>query len=247
MNFPTGTFRKGLLAAVLMTVAIAQATAFSFSPMSVSIAAAGLNSIVTFRLINESDQPIAVIIKTMTRKADSDGTEINEPSDKDFLVFPARLSVPAKSSQNIKVQYRGNPNLKAEACYRIIAEQLPVDFTKQSSSGVDIIVRYVASLYVAPVNVKPMMILASATGAEKDGKKGLIVILKNEGTRHALLYDSLINVTQGSEPSATISGIPVSEIDGQNILALSERKFFIPWEQAVMGAAYSGSIDARIE
>lgn len=248
MNFPAGIFRKGLFAAGLMVMAVAQATAFTFSPMSVSIDASGPKSIITFRLVNESDQPIAVAVKTMTRKVDQEGTETNEPADKDFLVFPARLSIPAKSSQNIKVQYRGNANLKAEASYRIIAEQLPVDFNKQTTSGVNIMVRYVAALYVAPAKVKPSLVLASAIGAEKNGKRGLTVIVKNEGTRHALLSNTLIRITQSpGSSSVEISGDQMSEIEGQNILAQSTRKFFVPWESAVMGAAYEGAFDAEIE
>jgi len=248
MNFPTRLFRKGLFAAVLMVLAIAQVTAFTFFPMSVSIAATGPNSATTFELVNDSEQPITVALKTITREVDLEGTETNDPADKDFLIFPTCLSIPAKSSKNVTVQYCGNVNIWTESSYRIIAEQLPVDFTKPATSGVNIIVRYVAALYVAPATVKPTLVLASVTGAEKDGKKGLTVTLKNEGTRHALLSDSLIRITQSSGSSAVeISGTALTEIEGQNILALSARNFFVPWEPAVMGAAYEGTFDATIE
>jgi len=109
-------------------------------------------------------------------------------------------------------------------------------------------VRYVAALYVTPGTVKPKLVLASATGAEKDGKKGLTVIIKNEGTRHALLSNTLIRITQSSGSSLVeISGTSVSEIEGQNILTMSARKFFVPWEPAVMGTTYEGAFDAEIE
>jgi fimbrial chaperone protein len=248
MNYSIRKFRKGLCAAVLMVLAVAQAVAFTFSPMSVSLAATGPNSVMTFTLANDSEQPITVVITTMKRKVDLEGTETNDPADEDFLIFPARLSIPPKSSQNVQVQYCGDVNIKTESNYRIIAEQLPVGLAKPTASSVNIMLRYVAALYVVPATVKSKLVLASATGAEKDGKKGLTVTIKNEGMYHALLSNTLIRIAQSPGSSAAeISGTALSEIEGQNILAMSARKFFVPWEPAVTGTTYEGTFDATIE
>jgi len=248
MNPQVGVFRKGWLAAVLIVMAAAQAAAFTLSPMSVTIATTGSQSVTTFRVSNDSDQPIAVMFKAMTRKIGIDGIEVNVSADKDFLIFPARLTVPAKSFQNVKVQYRGDSKVKQEIPYRIIAEQLPVDFTKQTTSGVNILIRYVAALYVTPANVAPKITLVSTVGTVKSGKSGLAVEVKNEGTKHALLYNTLIRFQPSPEGAPVVlTGEPMTEIEGQNLLPLSSLVFFVPWEPAVMGAAYDGAFSADIE
>ena len=240
--------RVFLLAAIYAIIAAATISAFSFSPMTVSIGTSGANAVITYKVTNESDQQTAVSIKVTTRTIDASGIEKNEPADKLFLVFPARVVLKANSSQNVKVQYRGSATITSESAFRVIAEQLPVDFTKSTTSGVNILLTYVAALYVTPKNVAAKLVFAQAVGAQKDGKNGLNVKVKNEGTKHALLSNPLIRINQssGSAP-IEFSGDAAAEIDGQNILAQSERTFFMPWEAAVLGATYEGSFNAEIE
>jgi fimbrial chaperone protein len=200
----------------------------------------------TYRVTNESDQQTAVAIKVATRVIDAAGKESNEPADKLFLVFPSRVVLKPNSAQNVKVQYRGPANLSAEAAYRVIAEQLPVDFTKSSSSGVSILLTYVAALYVTPKNAAPKLAVSSAEGVLTEDGPGLRVTVKNEGTKHALISNPVLSVKQNSM-KVEFSGEAAAGIDGQNILAFSERSFFVPWEAAVMGATYEGDFDAEIE
>ena len=117
-----------------MILLLSKLSAFSFSPMTVSISPSGAAAVMTYKVTNESDQQTAVSIKVTTRVIDSSGKETNEPADKLFLVFPARVVLKANSSQNVKVQYRGPANISSEQAYRVIAEQLPVDFSKSTSS-----------------------------------------------------------------------------------------------------------------
>jgi fimbrial chaperone protein len=127
--------RSILLALLFIAVTLANVTAFSFSPMTVSIPPSGSASVMTYKVTNESNQQTAVSIKVTTRVIDSSGKETNEPADKLFLVFPARVVLKPNSSQNVKVQYRGPANITSEQAYRVIAEQLPVDFSKSTSSA----------------------------------------------------------------------------------------------------------------
>jgi len=240
--------RSRLLRAFFLIIVVMSTQAFSFSPMTVSIGTSGATAVMTYKVTNESDQQTAVSIKVATRSIDATGKETNEAADKLFLVFPSRVVLKPNSSQSVKVQYRGNPAIASEVAYRVIAEQLPVDFTKSTASGVSILLTYVAALYVTPKNVAPKLVLAQATGIEKEGQRGLEVTVRNEGTKHALIANPVIRVTQGSGlPTLEFIGTPVSAIDGQNILALSVRTFFVPWEAAVTGTTYEGAFDAEIE
>ena len=109
-----------------------------------------------------------------------------------------------------------------------------------------ILLTYVAALYVTPKNAAPKLVVAKAVGSQKEGIQGLEVTVKNEGSKHALIANPIITVSNsGSE--VQISGEAAAALDGQNILALSERVVFVPWAAAVEGTSYTGSIAAEIE
>jgi len=246
MNKHSVLIRSILLSLLFLLASLSNLSAFSFSPMTVSITPSGSGAVMTYRVTNESDQQTAVSIKVATRVVDATGKETNEPADKLFLIFPSRVVLKPNSAQNVKVQYRGPANITTEQAYRVIAEQLPVDFSKSSTSGVSILLTYVAALYVTPKNVTPKLLVAKAVGTQKDGKQGLEVTVKNDGTRHALIANPILKINQGGSMLEFV-GDAAGAIDGQNILAQSERTFFVPWEAAVTGATYEGSFDAEIE
>ena len=236
------------VAVVMLQFAAAEAAAFTFSPMSTTIAPSGAQSVMTYKVTNDSQQQIAVAIKVMTRDINQLGVEINEPSDSTFLIFPSRIVLAPGSTQNVKIQYRGQVNLQAEAAYRVIAEQLPIDFSKATSSGVNIMLKYIAALYVTPAKVTPDIKIFSIIGIKKNDVVGLEITLKNDGTRHSLLSHSLIRITQSSGfIPVEFSGDALASIDGQNILARSTRIFFVPWSSAEMGATYEGAFSAEYE
>lgn len=245
------SIRRIILAAVVAMFVLGTAmsvSAFSFSPMTVSIGPSGADAVITYKVTNESDKQTAVSIKVKTRVIDAAGNETNEPADKLFLVFPSQVVLKPNSSQNVKVQYRGNPVIPAELAFRVIAEQLPVDFSKATSSGVNILLTYVAALYVTPKNAAPKIELTDAVGVQKDGKQGLQITVKNSGTAHALLSNTKITINPGAGASSVeFAGDAVSAIEGQNLLALSERVIFVPWDGAITGKRYTGSILADIE
>ena len=240
--------RSFVLKLVFLAIAVMSSAAFSFSPMTVSIGSSGSTAVMTYKVTNDSDQQTAVSIKVTTRVIDETGKETNAPVDKEFLVFPARVVLKPRSSQNVKVQYRGNPAITSEVAYRVFAEQLPVDFSKSTSSGVSILLTYVAALYVTPKNAAAKLVIDKAIGSQKDGRQGLEVTLKNDGTKHALISNPVIKINQGAGvPALEFAGEAASEIDGKNILAKSTRMFFVPWEAAITGAAYEGAFDAELD
>ncbi len=243
----TSNFKRSLIIIfVFLLIGISTISGFSFSPMTVSISPSGATAVMTYKVTNESDQQTAVSIKVTTRVIDTSGKETNEPADKLFLVFPARVVLKANSSQNVKVQYRGPANIGSEQAFRVVAEQLPVDFSKSTSSGVSILLTYVAALYVTPKNAAPKLVVAKAMGSQKDGLQGLDLTVKNEGTQHALISNPIIKMnSNGSD--IEFSGEAVGALDGQNILALSERIVFVPWSAAVIGTSYEGSIVAELD
>ena len=238
--------RKLILVAVFLISIAATAAAFTFMPMSITISPSGANSIASFRITNDSSQQIAITIKAMMREIDENGNETNKPADNLFAIFPTRVVVQPNSFQNIKVQYKGNPSLAKEVAYRIIAEQVPIDFSQQQTSGVKVMFRYIAALYVAPPNVSHKVSVTKVEYGEQESKKGFFVTITNSGTRHAIINDPVMKIS-GSSFTITLKDESVSAINGQNLLAGNVRKFFIPCEDAVPGKNYTGTLTATIE
>jgi len=238
--------RKLILVAVFLISIAATATAFTFMPMSITISPSGANSIASFRITNDSSQQIAITIKAMMREIDENGNETNKPADNLFAIFPTRVVVQPNSFQNIKVQYKGNPSLSREVAYRIIAEQVPIDFSQQQTSGVKVMFRYIAALYVAPPNVSHKVSVTKVEYGEQESKKGFFVTITNSGTRHAIINDPVMKIS-GSSFTITLKDVSVSAINCQNLLAGNVRKFFIPCEDAVPGKNYTGTLTATIE
>lgn len=240
--------KRILIVFIMLAAFAAAAGAFSFVPMSASLAPSGAQSIISFKVTNDTAQSIAVVIKVMTRSMDIDGKETNAEVGKDFVIFPTRVVVQPNSSQTVKVQYKGAPNLAREQSYRVIAEQVPIDFTKQETSGVKVLFRYIAALYVTPPKVTPKLVIGQAVGAEKDGKKGVAITLKNDGSRHALMSAAVIKLQEtASSMPVVLQGEATSAFEGQNMLSGLSRAFFVPWDAAVIGAQYTGTFDAEIE
>jgi fimbrial chaperone protein len=189
-----------------------------------------------------------VVIKVMTRAIDLEGVETNAEVGKDFVVFPTRVVVQPNSFQTVKVQYKGVPNPPRELSYRVIAEQVPIDFSKQETSGVKVLFKYIAALYVTPPRVSAKLSIDKAVAAIKDGVKGLRVIIRNDGTRHALVTNPQLKLQESASSLPVVfANEQVANIDGQNILPASGRAFFIPWDGAQEGVVYTGTITADIE
>jgi fimbrial chaperone protein len=240
--------KRFLILTLILIGAAASVGAFSFVPMSASIAPSGAQSVISFKVTNDSSQSIAVVISVMTRAIDIDGKETNEAVGKEFTIFPTRVVVQPNSFQTVKIQYKGPAALPRETCYRVIAEQVPIDFSKQETSGVKVLFRYIAALYVSPAKISPNIVLDSAVGTEVDGVKGLKVVIKNAGTRHALLSNAILKIQESSSSMPlSFTGDQTQAFEGQNMLPASSRSFFVPWAAAIGGKTYTGNFEAEIE
>lgn len=67
-----------------------------------------------------------------TREMDMDGNETMESADKLFTVYPDQVVLPPKSFQSVRIRWKGPVDLTREQSYRILVEQVPVDFESQS-------------------------------------------------------------------------------------------------------------------
>ena len=225
-----------LLGSLLLPV---QAHAFRFIPFTADFTPSGPGANQTFRVENNSSEPIAVEISVHRRAMNLDGSDALTPAEDDFVVFPAQVVLQAQESQIVRVQWAGDAAPKHELAYRIIAEQLPVELGPPAGTGgaVKILVRYVGSIYVLPAGARSDVALESArphVGA--DGQKQLAVTLHNRGTSHAILSGLKLRVrAQGAPEGATrvLDEAALAGFAGENVLALQRRQFLLAWPAGV--------------
>ena len=177
------------------------ALAFKLVPFKADFAPAGRGAQQLFRVVNDGPVPVAVQVKMAHRVMKLDGTEDLPSADKDFVVYPQQLVVPAAGSRSVRVQYVGTTVLKQELAYRIVAEQLPVQLDKEKAgtnqAGLQVMVRYLGAVYVVPPGVRAAVKVERAGRTEATDKKGkpqLEVVVKNSGTAHTLLKDLTVEV-----------------------------------------------------
>ncbi|MBI5387102.1 MAG: molecular chaperone [Verrucomicrobia bacterium] len=229
-----------------LSLAALPARAFVLVPITMDFDPAGKGANRAFRVENDSDASVAVQISMLTRRVDLHGKETNAPAEQDFVVYPPQIALGPKQSQTIRVGYVGPAALAAEQTYRILAEQLPVALSKQQPTGarVNLMIRYLGSVYVVPKGAQPEVVLESVT-AEKDaaGKKTLAVRLHNRGNAHTLLDQAKLHLTVNGKSPVVLQGEALKGLIGENILGGNQRRFVVPWPEGLA----DGPLQAKFE
>jgi fimbrial chaperone protein len=218
---------------------------FSFEPISVDFAPEGRNSTRSFRLKNDSDEYVAVRISMFSREIDIEGVESREPANDLFTVYPERLVLKPRSVQTVRVKWEGPSDIDSELCFRILAEQLPVDFSGSSSeeSGVKIVLRYLGAVYITPEGAQPEVKVDKAELVHTmNGENTAEITFFNAGTKHAVLTDLVLTLRtekSGEEGALHFSPEELEGVNGENLLPGSKRRFRIAVPESFEGEQLS--------
>lgn len=218
---------------LMLSVAVVQeAYALRFSPFRVKFEPSGAGANQLFTVENNTSAPASVQIRIVTREVDVDGGEKNTDAEKDFTIYPAQMVLKPHAKRSVRVQWLGDPRLKEEKAYRIIAEQLPVNLDKQKpkTSAVRFLVTYRGALFVTPPGLAHNVTL-DFTGTTQDatGRKMLEIVLHNRGAQHALLRNLKLDIKDDKGHSVSLAGEnQLKGVTGEGILAKHRRRFMIP-------------------
>ena len=202
---------------------------FSFEPISMSLSPEGRGATGSFLLKNEGEEPVALRISLFERTMDREGAEARVPADHLFVVYPSRIVLAPHSVQSLRVKWNGGTDLVQERSFRILVEQLAVDFGGQASqgSGLQIMFRYLGAIYITPAGASPDTAVESF---EKTGDDLLDLVLFNRGRAHFIITDGGFRFSETIGGQKTSITVPVTEfegIEGENILAGSRRRFSV--------------------
>jgi len=214
----------------LVLLASLPGQAFTLIPISATLAPKGYGVATSFRVENESSNRIAYQITMITRDMDEHGEESHQSASNLFTVFPPQGVIASGQRQNVRVVWKGPPDPTNELAYRIVAEELPVNFEPETKeSHIKLLVRYLGTVYVRPNNVKPkLQTLGLVKATSNSASTNLYELtLANAGGAHQGLMNGVLTVTDASGQSTVIKADQLDTVEGQNLLAYHRRRFLI--------------------
>jgi|JI8StandDraft_1071087.scaffolds.fasta_scaffold159809_2 fimbrial chaperone protein len=218
-----------LLARPLLSLALGLASvyahAISFTPIEMDFSPAGRGATQVFRLENTTAEVTAVEMSIKARAMAANGDDQLTDADDQFNVFPAQVVLQPGQVQTVRVQYVGLATLDRERAFRLIAEQLPIDVGQAPQNGgrMRLLVKYVASVYVVPTNVKAVLSVTDTKIVAEGNNRWLQVTVNNEGSTRKILKDLKVEVA-----GVTLSGEQLKGMEGENVLARTTRVFRVP-------------------
>jgi len=210
---------------------VTNARAYQLSPMAQDFSPTGRGASQDFSIINNDDRQMAVMVSVVNWEIDYDGVEINNPA-KEFAVFPTEIIVPPRSTRTVRVRWIGDPAPSAELAYRLIVEEVLLKSRERvPGSAIFMALRYVASLYVVPPNVKlNVHVLSARQVKDSKGESLLEIIARNCGSRHAILDEQTLGAMAESI-TKTLDPVSLTDMTDKIVLAQHQRRFLVPWPE----------------
>jgi fimbrial chaperone protein len=260
--------RVAAAAAVVVLASPQTAAAMRVSPMVAEISVTGAGSSARIEVGNDEKAPLPFETHISRLEIDRDGNLSQTPADEDFLVFPPQGLIAAGGSQTIRVQWLGDPHLASSRSYFLEVRQLPVALQPDASAdrtSVHVMINYriEALITVAPAGAKskvsivsidpemitpprpPQLHVDPSAAPPPDApapqpEPGLRVVLKNVGSRHALMGGvNWIFDAKGADGQPVHVVIPAGTITNDIGIGYlppdGERVFNVPFDRAVSG------------
>ena len=210
--------------------------AFKIEPIARTFTPSGSNATQSYELISDKAEPEAVEMSVVKRSMDLDGKESYEPADDDFLIYPPQIILKPNTRQTVRVTWLGDPIPQAEIAYRLVSKQVPINLKKPDVGApnrpvgkVEVLLTYMGSLYVRPVNVQPNVVVDSVSVQKNGNDKPMVaLILENQGSGRASLRNFSLNLTSGGK-TVVLKPDQVQEITSKVILAKNKRRFIFSY------------------
>lgn len=217
---------KTLKATVLFLMLALTSRAFTLKPMSATLDPKGYGAAKTFRLENESSNQVAFQVTIVSREMDVDGKETLKPVTNLFTIFPPQGVIAPGQNQSVRLVWEGPSKLAEEQCFRIVAEELPVNFTppEQDRAQIRILLRYEGTVYIRPKRAKAEL---KVEGLTKTSTNLWQLVVANTGNAHHNLTNPSLTLTGPDGRKTEVSTNFLAAINGENILPHHTRNFLI--------------------
>ncbi len=222
--------------------------ALRLTPMAGYLAPSGNQSVFNFTAINSTSAPEAVKVRIEYRNP-QDQRKYGKAAKDLFQIYPKKaILFPKKSGKafkrDIKLVWTGGEVKDIERSFRLIVEQVPLNFSKKKINGgkMQIVSRYIASVYVAAENFKSNIKVLSQ---KVQGGK-LIVDVQNSGKKHHLFKDLGVKINVNGK----VRKLTRDEMKGMylySVLAKTSRQFIVELPRELNNSRISSNnIDIQI-
>jgi fimbrial chaperone protein len=232
---------KFFLALASLMISTNSVWAFKLSPMIANFSPLGTAATQNFQIENTGGEKLSVQIEAFHRFTDLDGKETRTPTD-EFSIYPQQLTLLPREKRTVRITWNGTRQPDRELNYRLVVSELQASAsTAEIRAGTSFLMQYVASLYVTPDHSQPKVDVESFK-VLADGRGELV--LHNSGLAHGALKGIKVVLKAGTE----IDAEKFEELQNENILSKSSRRFYLPLPQSVRKAEKSqpGSVKAEV-
>lgn len=204
-------------------------SAFTFSPMSESIKIEENQKTAQYFIENPTDQKMAIELTVKEREMNEKGEE-NLSDTTEMQIFPPQVIIPPGDKRTIRVNWTGKVPPSKEKNFRVIAEQLDLDVEqkKKKKSGVKMLMKYMATLYLTPENVEAELNVLSYQKTHDE----LLLTIKNTGKKHQILAEPKI-IFKSDKKTVELNSKELQGLAGENILSESQRIFVIKTKASI--------------
>lgn len=220
--------------------------AFRLSPMTVRLAPQGPASTQNLTLENNSSEKTSVKIEIFRRFVDREGKESLTPTD-ELSVYPQQISLQPTEHRFLRVSWNGVRQPDREFNYRLVVTELAAEKmkTQKKNSPVQpgpdapvILLQYVASVYITPADALPELIVQSVHVLPENKFE---LLIRNDGKAHSVL--------RGLDLSYNARELKTGLLEGENVLAQSERRFVLelPAALRVLGESELNSSSLQVK
>lgn len=222
----------------LISISVNGLAAFNFQPISMDFSDSGTKSGQSFHAVNDTEKKIALQVKIYKRTMDTEGKDVLEEAPGDFFIYPSQMILDPEQQQRIRVQYKGPKVLKNEIAYRIIVDQVPVKFSDKSSGGLQILFRYIGSIYIVPDRFN---IEVTITDIKRNNDKLQITVV-NTGNTHTILKNCSIIIDSDTK-KIRLNPDDIKDLNDTNILAGTKRIIELKWPPGLPFSNLSGNLE----
>lgn len=227
---------RALVTVVAAVAAVFASPAWSMTVQPVvidlSVSGRGMSQVITVENTFATPLPVELRVEELT--FDEAGVKSSGKATEDLLIFPPQALIQPGQTQTFRIQYVGDPDLKASKHYYVTVAQLPVKLP-EGQSAIQILYNFQVLVSVSPAGAKPALAIRSAEiGRNADGKPAPVLTLANPSAAHAYLSNGRLRIIQtdatGKEVfRKTLSGPEIQQTIGFGLVGANQvRRMTLP-------------------
>lgn len=179
-----------MAAAVLLAPSLS-ASGLQVSPIGLSLGSTAQAD--ALWLTNTGSDPLHAQVRVF-RWSQADGKDVLEPS-RDLVVSPPMVTIAPGDRQMVRVIRQVSAPADAEASYRVIIDELPIDAGDQP--GLKFVLRYSVPVFLAPAGNPPVRV--ALTSSWDTSAEGPVLRVSNAGNGHAQIANVVWHGTSGQD------------------------------------------------